>query len=311
MKELFSDIRGAVVSTLVLAVVCCGIYPLIVFGIAQAALHDQANGSLIVEKDGTVRGSALLGQNFSGEKYFHPRPSSAGNGYDAANSSGSNLGPTSQKLNDAIKERVEAYRKENGLKEFDSVPADAVSASGSGLDPHISLRNAELQVSRVAKARGLSEEQLRPLINRHTDKPDWGFLGEPGVNVLRLNLALDDHLASLSRTKPSLVIPDEEAAAFKLLAQKFTGPRYFQPNASRTQPSHSGTAEPRISAADARLQVKRIAAERNLGPDVETKLNALIERLTEPSPSRVVGEPEIKLLRLNLALDELEKNLKQ
>ena len=133
MKTFFSEIRGAVMSTLVLAVVCCGIYPLIVFGIAQAAFHDKANGSLIVEKDGTVRGSKLLGQNFTVEKYFHPRPSAAGNGYDAANSSGSNLGPTSQKLNDAIKERVEAYRKENGLKESHPVPADAVTTSGSGV----------------------------------------------------------------------------------------------------------------------------------------------------------------------------------
>src|SRR6266705_2891510 len=146
MKTFFSEIRGAVMSTLVLAVVCCGLYPLIVFAIAQAAFHDKANGSLIVEKDGTVRGSKLLGQPFAGEKYFHPRPSAAGNGYDAANSSGSNLGPTSQKLNDAIKDRISAYRAENGLKETDLVPADAVTASGSGLDPHISLRNAELQI---------------------------------------------------------------------------------------------------------------------------------------------------------------------
>src|SRR5712672_1356695 len=100
MKELFAEIRGAVVVTLVLAFVCCGLYPLVVFGIAQAAFHDKANGSLIVEKDGTVRGSRLLGQNFSGDNYFHPRPSAAGNGYDAANSGGSNLGPTSQKLAD-------------------------------------------------------------------------------------------------------------------------------------------------------------------------------------------------------------------
>ena len=307
MKALFSEIRGALMATLILAVVCCGIYPLVVFGISQVCFPAKANGSLLVEEDGTVRGSALLGQNFSGEKYFHPRPSAAGNGYDAANSSGSNLGPTSQKLNDAIKERIEAYRKENGLKETDSVPADAVSASGSGLDPHISLRNAELQLSRVAKARALSEEQLRQLINRHTDTPDWGLLGEPGVNVLLLNLALDHHPALLSRKKPKLVIPDEEAVAFKLLAEKFTGPRYFQPNPSRTnQPPQGGSAEPRISVADARLQVKRIVAIRNLGPEVEMKLNELLERLTEPSPSRVVGEPEIKLLRLNLALDELQ-----
>jgi len=192
MKELFSEIRGAVMSTLILAAVCCGIYPLIVFGIAQAAFQDKANGSLIVEKDGTVRGSKLLGQQFAAEKYFHPRPSAAGNGYDAANSGGSNLGPTSQKLNDAIKERIEAYRKENGLRETDPVPADAVTASGSGLDPHISPRNAELQSPRVARARRLGQQQVREIVNRYTDKPDLGFLGDPGVNVLLLNRALDE-----------------------------------------------------------------------------------------------------------------------
>jgi len=191
MKELFSEIRGAVISTLVLAIVCCGIYPLLVFGIAQAAFHDKANGSLIVQEDGTVRGSKLLGQQFADEKYFHPRPSAAGNGYDAANSSGSNLGPTSQKLNDTIKERIEAFRKENGLKEMDAVPADAVAASGSGLDPHISVRNAQLQTARVAKARNLSEEKVRALIQQNTASADLGVLGESGVNVLQLNLALD------------------------------------------------------------------------------------------------------------------------
>jgi K+-transporting ATPase ATPase C chain len=192
MKELFSEFRGAVMSTLVLAVVCCGIYPLIVFGIGQAAFQAKANGSLIVEKDGTVLGSKLLGQGFTAEKYFHPRPSAAGNGYDAANSSGSNLGPTSQKLNDAIKDRIAAYRAENGLKETDPVPADAVTASGSGLDPHISLRNAELQAARVAKVRGLAVEKVRELAQANTDSPDLGILGEPGVNVLKLNVALDN-----------------------------------------------------------------------------------------------------------------------
>jgi K+-transporting ATPase ATPase C chain len=191
MKELFAEIRGAVFATVVLAVVCCGLYPLVVFGIAQVAFRDQANGSLIVGQDGTVRGSRLLGQGFTGEKYFHPRPSAAGNGYDAANSSGSNLGPTSQKLNDAVKERLETYRKENGLKETDAVPADAVTASGSGLDPHISVRNAELQAARVAKARKLEETAVRKLLQQHTERADLGVLGEPGVNVLQLNLALD------------------------------------------------------------------------------------------------------------------------
>jgi K+-transporting ATPase ATPase C chain len=191
MREFFSHIRGAVVSTLVLAVVCCGLYPLIVFGISQALFHDKANGSLILDKDGTVRGSKLLAQGFTAEKYFHPRPSAAGTGYDAANSGGSNLGPTSQKLTDAIKDRVAAYRKENGLGENDSVPADAVTASGSGLDPHITLRNVELQTPRVAKARGLSEEKVRELIQRYVDARDLGAFGEPGVNILELNLALD------------------------------------------------------------------------------------------------------------------------
>jgi K+-transporting ATPase ATPase C chain len=191
MKEFFSNIRGAVVSTFVLAVVCCGLYPLIVFGISQALFHDKANGSLIVDPNGTVRGSRLLGQEFADAKYFHPRPSAAGNGYDATSSGGSNLGPTSRKLNDAIKERIAAYRAENSLSETEPVPADAVTASGSGLDPHISVHNAELQTARVAKARGLSEEKVRELVQQNTDGRDLGVLGDPGVNVLELNLALD------------------------------------------------------------------------------------------------------------------------
>jgi K+-transporting ATPase ATPase C chain len=191
MKEFFSHIRGAIVSTIVLAFVCCGLYPLIVFGISQALFHNKANGSLIVDKDGAVRGSKLLAQEFTAAKYFHPRPSAAGNCYDATSSGGSNLGPTSRKLNDAIKDRLAAYRQENGLSETEPVPADAVTASGSGLDPQISLRNAELQTPRVAKARGLSEEKVRELVQQNTDGRDLGVLGEPGVNVLNLNLALD------------------------------------------------------------------------------------------------------------------------
>ena len=178
-------------ATLVLAVVCSGLYPLVVFGISQVLFRDKANGSLIVNANGTVRGSRLLGQGFTDAKYFHPRPSAAGNGYDASSSGGSNLGPTSQKLNDAIKDRVAAYRAENGLKETDSVPADAVTASGSGLDPHISLQNAELQIARVAKARALNEDKVRELVQRNTDGRDLGVFGDPGVNVLQLNLALN------------------------------------------------------------------------------------------------------------------------
>jgi K+-transporting ATPase ATPase C chain len=191
MKDFFAELRPAILSTLVLAVVCCGVYPLVVYGLGQALFHDKANGSLIVDQNGTVRGSKLLAQGFSDPKYFHPRPSAAGNGYDAANSSGSNLGPTSQKLNDAIKDRIAAYRKENGLSENDAVPADAVTASGSGLDPHISLQNAQLQTARIAKARGLSEDKVRELIRQYTDGRNLGFLGDPGVNVLTLNLTLD------------------------------------------------------------------------------------------------------------------------
>ena len=192
MKEFFSEIRGAVVSTLVLAVVCCGLYPLVVFGIAQAVVSRQGQR----QPDRGARTAPCAARSCSArssptEKYFHPRPSAAGNGYDAANSSGSNLGPTSQKLNDAIKDRIAAYRAENGLKETDPVPADAVTASGSGLDPHISVRNAELQVPRVAKARGIGRRQSARTDPAKHRWRDLGVLGDPGVNVLQLNLALD------------------------------------------------------------------------------------------------------------------------
>jgi len=192
MKQIVYEARRAVLATLVLALVCCAVYPLLVFGIAQVAFPTQANGSLIVDASGIVRGSKLLGQPFSGDRYFHPRPSAAGIGYDAANSGGSNLGPTSQKLRDLIKERIEAYRKENGLKAEDSVPADAVTASGSGLDPDIGPRNAEIQAARVARARGLSLERIQELIRQNTDSGRFAILGQPGVNVLGLNLALDE-----------------------------------------------------------------------------------------------------------------------
>ncbi|MES2465831.1 MAG: K(+)-transporting ATPase subunit C [Verrucomicrobiota bacterium] len=192
MKALISELRPAIMGTLVLAAVTCGAYPLLVTGIAQAGFKKQATGSLITDKDGKVIGSVLLGQNFAADHYFHPRPSAAGAGYDAASSSGSNLGPTSQKLKDAIQERLATYRAKNGLAADAKVPADAVTASGSGLDPHISVKNAELQTARVAKARNLSVGKVSELIAANTSKPGFGLLGDAGVNVLKLNLALDN-----------------------------------------------------------------------------------------------------------------------
>lgn len=191
MKSNFSELRPAISATVVLAAVTCGAYPLLITGIAQSVFKEKADGSLITDKDGTVRGSALLSQNFTAENYFHPRPSSAGNGHDAASSSGSNLGPTSLKLNDAIKERIAAYRTTNGLAADAKVPADAVTASASGLDPHISVKNAEAQAARVAKSRNVSVAKIKDLIAANTEKPDFGILGDEGVKVLKLNLALD------------------------------------------------------------------------------------------------------------------------
>jgi len=191
MKALLSEIRPAVLATLILAFVTCGVYPLIVTGISQTAFSSQAGGSLITNQEGVIVGSTLLGQSFTSEQYFHPRPSAAGSGYDASSSSGSNLGPTSRKLNDVIKERITAYRATNGLAADATVPADAVTASGSGLDPHISPKNAELQAARVSKARKVSIEKIRELITASTTQPDFGILGDAGVNVLKLNLALD------------------------------------------------------------------------------------------------------------------------
>lgn len=191
MKALIKELWSSLACTLVFAIVCCGIYPIVVFAVGQTFFKEKANGSLIVDSKSEVRGSYLIGQSFSSPQYFHSRPSAAGNGYDASNSSGSNLGPTSQKLNDLIKDRIAIYRSENGLKPDDPVPADAVTASGSGLDPHISLANAEIQLRRVAATRRISEGQVRKLIKTNTDAVDLGIFGEPGVNVLKLNLALD------------------------------------------------------------------------------------------------------------------------
>lgn len=191
MKTLFSTLASAIALTLFLALVLCAAYPVAVWGIAQGAFPEKANGSLLRDKDGAVRGSTLLAQPFADARYFHPRPSAAGAGYDAASSGGTNLGPTSAKLASDIKAFVAAYRTENGLKDADPVPADAVTRSGSGLDPHISLRNARLQAARIAKARGLPEEAVLAIVRKLAERPDLGFFGEERLNVLLANLELD------------------------------------------------------------------------------------------------------------------------
>jgi K+-transporting ATPase ATPase C chain len=180
----------ALVLFLALTVLTGIVYPLVLTGVSQVAFPGRSDGSLI-ERDGTVVGSRLLGQSFASARYFHPRPSAAGDGYDGASSSASNLGPTNEALLTSIAERVAAYRKLNGMPSDAEVPVDAVTASGSGLDPHISPENARLQAPRVAEARGIPLETVLGLVDDHTDDRSLGFLGEPGVNVLELNLALD------------------------------------------------------------------------------------------------------------------------
>ncbi|MEO6992205.1 MAG: K(+)-transporting ATPase subunit C [Lacunisphaera sp.] len=191
MKTFLIELKTSLLLTIVFAVLLCGFYPVAVWAGAQLLFPKQANGSLVTDKDGTVRGSSLLAQNFSSDKYFQPRPSAAGNGYDATNSSGTNLGPTSQKLNDSIKAAVAAYRASNGLAANAAVPADAVTSSGSGLDPQISPANALIQATRVARARNLSPTKIQSLVADFTRDRDMGFFGEPTVNVLQLNRALD------------------------------------------------------------------------------------------------------------------------
>jgi K+-transporting ATPase ATPase C chain len=192
MKNIFAEFGRSIVATIFFAIILCGLYPLIVYGAAQLLFPNQANGSLFRDKSGVIRGSALLAQNFTGAQYFHPRPSAAGaNGFDATSSGGSNLGPTSSNLVANITQNIATYRSDNGLTTNAVVPADAVTASASGLDPHISMANAELQVPRVAKARGISEEQVRKLVQQNTSGRDLGVFGEPRVNVMTLNFALD------------------------------------------------------------------------------------------------------------------------
>jgi K+-transporting ATPase ATPase C chain len=202
MKTFLKELWTSVVATVVLCVVVSGIYPVLIWGVGQVLFPHQANGSL-VENNGQIVGSELLAQGFSGAKYFHPRPSDAGTGYDPTNSGGSNLGPTSQKLMDGIKANVAQYRQENALSADALVPVDAVTASGSGLDPHISLKNAKIQIARVAKERGLTDDAVQAEVTRATDNALFGIGGEPGVNVLKVNLALDalDSKGALAQKK--------------------------------------------------------------------------------------------------------------
>lgn len=190
MKDWLRELRISFLAVAALAVILCGLYPLTVWVLSVGLFPGKADGSLIT-RDGAVLGSSLIGQTFTSPRYFHPRPSAAGRGYDATQSGGSNLGPLSKNLADEVARRVAAYRAENGLPAGTPVPADAVTASGSGLDPHISMKNALLQAPRVARARGLADEEVRKKIEMCAEGRTLGVLGEPRVNVLRVNLALD------------------------------------------------------------------------------------------------------------------------
>jgi K+-transporting ATPase ATPase C chain len=188
---MLSQLRAAVVAILVLTVLTGVIYPLAVTGIAQLAFPRQANGSLIAREDGKVAGSTLIGQAFDDPKYFWSRPSASNPSYDGNASGGSNQGPTNPDLVKAVNDRVEALKKADP-ETNDPVPVDLVTASGSGLDPHISPAAAEYQVPRIARIRGLRPDDLRALVAQHTEGRTFGLLGAPRVNVLELNLALDN-----------------------------------------------------------------------------------------------------------------------
>jgi K+-transporting ATPase ATPase C chain len=200
-----AELRPLAAVTIALMIITAVVYPLLVTGIGQAVFNRQANGS-IVAVNGADVGSSLIGQDFAGDQYFQGRPSAAGSGYDAANSSGSNLGPTSDKLINGVtddpatdadesfaglKQRAEAFRTSNGAADQQQLPSDSVTASASGLDPHISPATGRLQVARVAKARNAGADAIRKLVDEYTEGAAFGFIGAPRVNVLKLNIALD------------------------------------------------------------------------------------------------------------------------
>jgi K+-transporting ATPase ATPase C chain len=205
---MLKQLRPAILLTLAFVVLGGGVFPALIWAVGQVAFKDQANGSMVKDAKGNVVGSSLIAQGFTKPEYFHPRPSAAGNGYDPTSSGGTNLGPTSDKLIngihkktadgkddpnnfDGVKDLVAAYRKENGLDDSTPIPADAVTRSGSGLDPEISPANAEIQAKRVADARHMSVDKVKDLIKANTSEPFIGIFGDPAVNVLKLNLALD------------------------------------------------------------------------------------------------------------------------
>ena len=198
MTLIMQQLRPALMMTIILTVILGLAYPLAITGIAQVAFKHQANGSLLYDASGAVIGSELIGQEFTTPGYFHGRPSAtvdADSGddkpYNAANTTASNLGPTNQKLIDTVEERAKAYREENGPAADAVVPVDAVTASGSGLDPHSTPATAQLQINRVAQARGATSADVTALVQQNTEGRTLGFLGEPRVNVLKLNMALD------------------------------------------------------------------------------------------------------------------------